>query len=61
MTRAGPWHSRLLHYGEEHMAQLRQQFMQAYPNPRAPLTHTARARLVVLRRLPLSGRPAAAL
>lgn len=51
MVRSGPWHSRLLHYGEEHMQQLRQQFMAAYPNPAKPLVHRPHARLLVLRRL----------
>lgn len=57
MTRAGPWHSRLLAYGEQHMEDLRRQFMEAYPLPEAgraeePLRHTPAARLVCLRRRP---------
>ncbi|KAL4427344.1 hypothetical protein ABPG77_003253 [Micractinium sp. CCAP 211/92] len=50
MTRAGPWHSRLLHFGEEHMEELRVQFMSAYPDQAAPLVHRPEARLVCLRR-----------
>lgn len=50
MVRAGPWHSRLLQQGEAAMELLRQRFMEAYPDPRAPLVHTPHARLLVLRR-----------
>ncbi|KAL4440261.1 hypothetical protein ABPG75_003262 [Micractinium tetrahymenae] len=52
MTRAGPWHSRLLHFGEEHMEELRKLFMEGYPDEAAPLAHTPEARLVCLRRGP---------
>jgi hypothetical protein len=51
MTRSGPWHSRLLQYGEDHMAQLKREFMRTYPDPSAPLAHSPHARLVVLRQL----------
>jgi hypothetical protein len=47
-----PSRSRLLHYGEEHMEEVRRRFMEAYPDPAAPLRHTPAARLVCLRRLP---------
>ncbi|PSC67659.1 methyltransferase type 11 isoform A [Micractinium conductrix] len=50
IVRRGPWHSRLLHYGEQHMQELRGSFMQAYPDPQAPLAHAPEARLVCLRR-----------
>ncbi|KAI7837870.1 hypothetical protein COHA_008357 [Chlorella ohadii] len=52
MTRAGPWHSRRLAFGDEHMEELRQKFMQQpeYSNSDAPVQHTATARLVCLRR-----------
>lgn len=49
-----PSRSRLLHYGEEHMEEVRRRFMEAYPDPAAPLRHTPAARLVCLRRLPAS-------
>ncbi|PRW39171.1 Methyltransferase type 11 [Chlorella sorokiniana] len=53
MTRAGPWHSRRLAFGDEHMEELRQKFMEQpeYSDPAAPVLHTATARLVCLRRL----------
>jgi hypothetical protein len=44
--------SRLLAHGEEHMEGVRREFMWGYPDTQAPLRHTARARLVCLRRLP---------
>eukprot|EP00887_Chlorella_sp_A99_P002454 scaffold10.g2454.t1 len=50
MVQAGPWHSRLLLDGPEEMERLRRRFMEAYPDPTAPLEHAPRARLVVLRR-----------
>lgn len=52
MTRAGPWHSRLLQLGEERMEELRVQFMAGYPDPAAPLGHRPEARLVCLQRGP---------
>ena len=50
--------SRLLAHGEEHMEGVRREFMRGYADPQAPLRHTARARLLCLRRLPA---PAASL
>lgn len=52
MTRDGPWHSRLLHFGEAHMDELRVRFMAGYPDESAPLEHSPEARLVCLRRGP---------
>lgn len=44
--------SRRLAFGDEHMEELRQKFMQQpeYSNSDAPVQHTATARLVCLRR-----------
>lgn len=52
MTRAGPWHSRRLQYGDEHMEELRAAFLQGYgpDGGRQPLQHAPEARLIVLRR-----------
>ncbi|GAB4819893.1 hypothetical protein N2152v2_006939 [Parachlorella kessleri] len=38
-------------HGEEHMAQLKREFMKTYPDPSVPLSHKPYARLLVLRRL----------
>lgn len=51
MTRAGPWHSALLQHGEQRLEEMRRHFMEAYPDPEAPLSHTPAARLICLRRL----------
>lgn len=42
--------SRRLLYGDQHMEELRRQFMQAYPDLAAPLRHSPHGRLICLRR-----------
>ncbi|EFN52919.1 hypothetical protein CHLNCDRAFT_138504 [Chlorella variabilis] len=58
MTRAGEPASpsacttpALLQHGEQRLEEMRRHFMEAYPDPEAPLSHTPAARLICLRRL----------
>ncbi|KAK9812612.1 hypothetical protein WJX72_000552 [[Myrmecia] bisecta] len=50
MTEAGPWHARMLHYGQQHMDDLKVEFLRAYPDSSAPLEHAPRARVIIMRR-----------
>lgn len=43
--------SALLQHGEQRLEEMRRHFMEAYPDPEAPLSHTPAARLICLRRL----------
>lgn len=59
---AGPWRSRQLAMGgEAAAAELRRRFLEAFPDPGAPLSHSPCARLVVLRKKREARGPAAAL
>lgn len=51
MTEAGPWHSRRLHLGQQHMLALKQDFMSAYANTSiGPVEHRPCARLIVIQK-----------
>ena len=54
MTHAGPLHSRLLRYGEEHMEGLRRVFLSSVEAERRPFDVRPNARILLLRRMRLA-------
>ena len=51
MTQAGPWHARLLQFGEEHMQALKQEFMASSTSlADRQIEHYPHARLIVIQK-----------